>query len=69
MLHVGHVSIYLVCSIRELKGLPMTQSATADSCFEIRFEPHPFITLQQANDVAAPRHTGGMHGRGGAYRP
>lgn len=69
MLHVGHVSVYLVCSISELKALPMTQSATADSCFELRFEPHPFTTLQQANDVAAPRHTEGMRGRGGACRP
>lgn len=42
MLHVGHVSIYSVCRIRELKALPMTQSATADSCYELRFEPHPF---------------------------
>lgn len=68
MLHVGHVSIYLVCRIRELKVLPMTQSATADSCHELRFEPHPFITPQQANDVMAPWLTGVMCGRGRANR-
>jgi len=44
----------------------MTQSATADSCHELRFEPHPFITPQQANDVLAPWLFGVMFRRGRA---